>query len=65
MDLKGASEMKMKFYRDGKKISRKEAEAWLGKETLARRIEEAKATHEEDPYTLIEWMDGLRIDFEF
>jgi hypothetical protein len=57
--------MKMKFYRDGKKISRKEAEAWLGKETLARRIEEAKAAHEEDPYTLIEWMDGLRIDFEF
>lgn len=55
----------MKFYRDNKKITKKEAEAWLGKEKLASRIKDAKETFREDPYIENDWADGFGIRFDF
>ena len=59
----------MTFYKDCykpsiKKISRKEAEEWLGKEKLKRRIAEGKEAYAEDPNMEISWADGFRIDFD-
>ena len=55
--------MTMQIYKNGKKISRKEAEQCLGKDRLEKRIAEAKETYAEDPLTEISWMDGMKIKF--
>jgi len=49
---------------NGKKVSRKMAEEKFGKETVARRIKEAKEVFMEDPLVLSEWMDGMNIKFQ-
>lgn len=59
----------MKLYKnchkpDIQRISRKEAEEWLGKEKLESRIAEGKAAYAEDPYQEISWADGFMIEFE-
>ena len=54
----------MKIYKNRKRISRKEAEKWIGKDRLEKRIEEAKETHDKDPMTEISWMDGMEIKFK-
>lgn len=53
----------MTFYRKGKKITKKEAIEWLGKEKFESRVEEAKRAHMEDPYEEQSWMDGFLIEF--
>ena len=54
----------MTLYRNDRKITRKQAEEWLGKDRLAQRIEDGKADYAEDPNTEITWMDGFRIEFD-
>ena len=54
----------MTFYKNDKKITKKEAEEWLGKERLAQRIAEGKAAYAEDPHQEISWADGFMIEFE-
>jgi len=49
---------------NGKKISRKTATEMIGEKKLKERIQEARETHAEDPWTLISWMDGMSIEFE-
>jgi len=50
----------MTIYMNNKKISRKAAEALIGKDA---RIADAKAAYAEDPNEQISWMDGMRIEF--
>ena len=54
----------MKIYMNGKRISKKSAAELIGKDRLEKRIQEAKETHEADPYVENSWMDGMRIEFE-
>ena len=54
---------KMKIYMNNKKISRKAAEALIGKERMDARIADAKAAYAEDPNEQSSWMDGMRIEF--
>ena len=54
----------MTLYRNNKKITRKQAEEWLGKEKLESRIAEGKAAYAEDPNQEISWADGFMIEFE-
>lgn len=56
--------MKIKFFIDGKKVSKKKAEEVFGKETIKSRVKTAKERFMEDPYILNEWADGLMIRFE-
>lgn len=56
--------MKLEIRINGKKVSKKKAEELIGKEKLARRIEEAKETFMEDPFILNQWMDGMTITFK-
>ncbi len=49
---------------NGKKISKKAAEERFGKETVTRRIREAREIFMEDPMILAEWMDGMTIKFQ-
>ncbi len=53
----------MKISMNNKKISRKAAEALIGKERMDARIADAKAAYAEDPNEQISWMDGMRIEF--
>lgn len=53
----------MKFYLNDKEITKKEAENMLGAERLENRIAEAIEEHNEDPLTLLTWMDGFEIRF--
>ena len=62
--------MKTNFYLNGKKISKKTAEAYLGKKyringskMIKERIAEAKEIYYEDSLTMISWPDGLEIRF--
>lgn len=51
----------MKFYQNGKRISRKKLEEKLGKETVAQRVQSAKNEWVNDPGTLMLWLDGMKI----
>ena len=46
----------MKFYLNGKKISRKEAQELAGTERFSRMVEEAREAHSEDPNEEIDYM---------
>jgi len=54
----------MKFYLNGKNVSRKSLAEKYGKEKIAQRVEDAKETWLEDPYTEVSWMDGMLIENE-
>lgn len=56
--------MKLEIYLNGKKVSKRKAEQIIGKERLENRINDAKETYTNDPYTKIEWMDGMEIKFK-
>lgn len=49
---------------NGKRISQKQAKEILGATHWAKRLAEAREEHEQDPYTLLEWMDGMEIIFD-
>jgi len=51
----------MKFYLNGKKVSKKSLEEKFSKERIKERIAEAKETWAEDPYIQVDWMDGMEI----
>ena len=53
----------MTFYRNAKKITKKEAIEWLGKEKFENRVREATEAHAADPYEEQSWMDGFLIEF--
>ena len=46
----------MKFYLNGKKISRKEAQELAGTERFGRMVEEAREAQSEDPNEEIDYM---------
>ena len=48
----------MKFYINGKKISKKALAEKIGKEKLDQRIQEAKKEWAEDPDLLVQWWLG-------
>lgn len=48
----------MKFYIDGKKVTKKAVEEEIGKESLKGKIKEAKEIHAEDPYVECDWFIG-------
>lgn len=41
--------MRTKFYLDGKKITKKVLQEWIGEERLKKLVQEAKETFLEDP----------------
>lgn len=50
--------MKTKFYLDGKKVSKKSLVEMFGKESIDRRIKEAKETFRMDPNIENSWFMG-------
>ena len=54
----------MKFYINGKKVSKKALIASYGEETVKTRIREAREEWQADPLTCMEWMDGMLIENE-
>lgn len=56
--------MKPRFYLKGKKISKKKAIELIGKERLEARLKDAYESFMEDPFELINFMDGMEIRFE-
>lgn len=50
---------------NGKKISHKKAEELIGKTKLDSRIKQAIEEKQDDPLTLVDWMDGMEIDIAF
>lgn len=56
--------MKTVIKLNNKQISMKKAIELFGKETVKRRIDEAKDAFFEDPYELTSWMDGMSIEFK-
>ena len=46
----------MKFYLNGKKISRKEAQKLAGTERFSRMVEEAQEAHSEEPNEEIDYI---------
>ena len=56
----------MKFYLNGKKISRKEAQELAGAARFGRMVEEAREAHSEDPNEEIDYMvRGGTLTIEF
>ena len=56
----------MKFYLNGKKISRKEVQELAGAERFERMAEEAREAHSEDPNEEIDYMvHGGTLTIEF
>ena len=56
----------MKFYLNGEKISRKEAQELAGAERFGRMVEEAREAHSEDPNEEIDFMvRGGTLTIEF
>ena len=56
----------MKFYLNGKKISRKEARELAGAGRFDRMVEEAREAHSEDPNEEIDYMvRGRTLTIEF
>ena len=53
----------MKYYKNGKQITKKEAIEWLGEQRFDARVADAKEAHAEDPNEEISWMDGFEIRF--
>lgn len=59
--------MKMRFYLDGKKITKKAVKEMLGEECFSRILNEAKEVFREDPLVQNDFFIGngmLSIDFE-
>lgn len=59
--------MKMRFYLDGKKITKKAVKEMLGEEHFSRILNEAKEVFREDPLVQNDFFIGngmLSIDFE-
>ena len=59
--------MKMRFYLDGKKITKKAVKEMLGEERFSRILNEAKEVFREDPLVQNDFFIGngmLSIDFE-
>ena len=48
----------MKFYLDGKRVTRKAVKEMVGDERLKRMINEAKETYKEDPMIQNDWWIG-------
>ena len=56
----------MKFYLNGKKISRKEAQELAGAGHFSRMVEEAREAHSEDPNEEVDYMvRGGTLTIEF
>lgn len=53
--------MRVEIKVNGKKISKKAAFEKFGKERVENRIQEAIEEYYNDPYTLVDWMDGMAI----
>jgi len=63
---KQREENTMKFYLNGKKISRKEAQELAGTERFSRMVEEAREAHSDDPNEEIDYMvRGGTLTIEF